>query len=85
MNRLRKLLVSGFGTGYLPVAPGSWGSAGVAAIWLTVDTHGGDPGDYAAVLRLSGARAVEIADAVFRSKKRVAARILGIVLAGECA
>ncbi|MCY2931834.1 MAG: phosphatidylglycerophosphatase A [Planctomycetota bacterium] len=34
MNWLRKLLVSGFGTGYLPVAPGSWGSAAVAAGWL---------------------------------------------------
>ncbi|MCY2926898.1 MAG: phosphatidylglycerophosphatase A [Planctomycetota bacterium] len=36
MNRLRKLLVSGFGTGYLPVAPGSWGSAAVAAGWLAM-------------------------------------------------
>ncbi len=36
MNWLRKLLVSGFGTGWLPVAPGSWGSAAVAATWLAI-------------------------------------------------
>ena len=36
MNSLRKLLVTGFGTGYLPVAPGTWGSAAVCGIFLLV-------------------------------------------------
>ena len=36
MNSLRKFLVTGFGTGYLPVAPGTWGSAAVAGIFLLV-------------------------------------------------
>jgi len=36
MNRIKKLLVTGLGTGYLPVAPGTWGSAAVAAIFLLV-------------------------------------------------
>jgi len=33
---VRKALVSVFGLGYLPVAPGTWGSAGAAAIALLV-------------------------------------------------
>jgi phosphatidylglycerophosphatase A len=31
---VRKLLMSGFGTGFLPIAPGTWGSAAAAVIWL---------------------------------------------------
>jgi len=33
MNFLRKLLVTGLGTGYLPVAPGTWGSAGACGLF----------------------------------------------------
>ena len=32
----RKLLITGLGTGYLPVAPGTWGSAAVAAVFVLV-------------------------------------------------
>lgn len=31
---MRKWLVTGLGTGYLPVAPGTWGSLAVVVIWL---------------------------------------------------
>ena len=34
MKTISKLVLSGFGTGYLPVAPGTWGSAAVLAIYL---------------------------------------------------
>ena len=34
MKFLAKLLLSGFGTGYLPIAPGTWGSAAVVGIYL---------------------------------------------------
>ena len=34
--RMRKLIVTGLGSGYLPIAPGTWGSAAVAAIFLLV-------------------------------------------------
>ncbi|HUT02182.1 MAG TPA: phosphatidylglycerophosphatase A [Phycisphaerae bacterium] len=33
---LARLIVTGFGTGYLPVAPGTWGSAAVCGIFLAV-------------------------------------------------
>ncbi len=33
---MRKWIVTGLGTGYLPVAPGTWGSAAVAGIFLVV-------------------------------------------------
>ena len=36
MNRLKKAIVTGLGTGYLPVAPGTWGSAAVVGIFLAV-------------------------------------------------
>ena len=36
MNVIARILVSGLGTGYLPVASGTWGSAAVAAIYLLV-------------------------------------------------
>ena len=36
MNRARKFLVTGLGTGYLPLAPGSWASAAVCGIFLLV-------------------------------------------------
>lgn len=31
---MRKLILTGFGTGYLPVAPGSWGSAAATGVFL---------------------------------------------------
>jgi len=34
MDKLNKLIVSGMGTGYLPIAPGTWGSAAVTALFL---------------------------------------------------
>jgi len=34
METIKKLIVSGLGTGYLPVAPGTWGSGAVAVIFL---------------------------------------------------
>ena len=33
---LRKLVVTGLGTGYLPVAPGTWGSLGAVGVFLAV-------------------------------------------------
>jgi len=36
MDRFKKLLVTGLGTGHLPVAPGTWGSVAVGAIFLAV-------------------------------------------------
>lgn len=45
MNRLGLLLTTGLGTGYLPIAPGSWGSLAVTAIYLllalVIGSHGG--------------------------------------------
>jgi phosphatidylglycerophosphatase A len=35
-DKVKKLLVTGLGTGYLPIAPGTWGSAAVAAIFVAV-------------------------------------------------
>ncbi len=34
MDRLRKFLVTGLATGHLPLAPGTWGSAAVCAIYF---------------------------------------------------
>ena len=31
---MRKWIVTGLGTGYLPVAPGTWGSAAVAVLFV---------------------------------------------------
>ena len=36
MNRLGKIAASGLGTGYLPVAPGTWGSAAACALYLVI-------------------------------------------------
>lgn len=36
MARLRLLLVTGLGTGYLPLAPGTWGSAAVALAYVVL-------------------------------------------------
>jgi len=33
---IRKLLVTGLGTGYLPIAPGSWGSAAVGGLFVLI-------------------------------------------------
>jgi len=38
---IRKLLVTGLGAGYLPIAPGTWGSAGACAVFLAVAFTGG--------------------------------------------
>lgn len=34
MNRLREILVTGLGTGYLPLVPGTWGSMGACGVFL---------------------------------------------------
>ncbi|MBN1554888.1 MAG: phosphatidylglycerophosphatase A [Phycisphaerae bacterium] len=36
MKFLRKLLVTGLGTGYLPIAPGTWGSAATCCLFALV-------------------------------------------------
>lgn len=33
MDRIKKIIVTGFGTGYLPVAPGTWASAATAGVF----------------------------------------------------
>ncbi len=33
---IRKLLLTGLGTGYLPIAPGTWGSAGACVVFLAI-------------------------------------------------
>ena len=44
MSVIKKLIVSGLGTGYLPVAPGSWASLAVCGIFLgLVCLLGGNP------------------------------------------
>ena len=44
MDKLRKALVTGLGAGYLPVAPGTWGSAAVCVIFLAVALASGGGG-----------------------------------------
>jgi phosphatidylglycerophosphatase A len=34
MSRLSKVIITGLGTGYLPVAPGTWGSAATAGVYV---------------------------------------------------
>lgn len=46
---LKKLIITGLGTGYLPIAPGTWGSAAVAGVWLLVLWLSGGQGHYADV------------------------------------
>ncbi len=65
MNNLRKILVTGLGTGYLPVAPGTWASAAVVGIFLVVAfATNGDPfwlsGVMAAVLIVASAACVAL-------------------------
>jgi len=36
MNNLRKFIVTGLGTGYLPIAPGTWASGVVCVIFLII-------------------------------------------------
>ncbi len=36
MNKIRRAIITGLGTGRLPVAPGTWGSAAVCLIFLAV-------------------------------------------------
>ena len=38
---MRKLIIAGLGTGYLPIAPGTWGSAAVAVIFVAAAWLGG--------------------------------------------
>jgi phosphatidylglycerophosphatase A len=41
---LRRLLLTGLGTGYLPIAPGTWGSAGACVVFLAIAlASGGRP------------------------------------------
>jgi len=65
MDRIKKLLVTGLGTGRLPVAPGTWGSAAVVAIFLAAAWgSGGRPhcvsGTMLVVAMLSGAACVAL-------------------------
>jgi phosphatidylglycerophosphatase A len=65
MNLLRKLVITGLGTGYLPVAPGTWGSALVAAAGgLLIYATGGSPtavyASMAAVLAVSAVGCVAL-------------------------
>ncbi len=39
----KKFLVTGLGTGYLPIAPGTWGSGAVAAIFVAVAYFSSSP------------------------------------------
>jgi len=39
---MRKWIVTGLGTGYLPVAPGTWGSAAVAALFVAAAALSGE-------------------------------------------
>jgi len=36
MKKLSRFIITGAGTGYLPIAPGTWGSAAVALIFIAV-------------------------------------------------
>ena len=36
MKKIRKIIITGLGTGYLPIAPGTWASAAVAGIFIAV-------------------------------------------------
>ena len=36
LSAARKILITGLGTGYLPVAPGTWGSAAAAAVFVLI-------------------------------------------------
>ena len=36
MNLIKKIIITGFGTGYLPIAPGTWGSIVVVLLWLVL-------------------------------------------------
>ncbi len=63
MNRLKTLLVTGLGTGYLPVAPGTWGSAVVVLFYaLTAWASSGRQvcltGSMVAVVLLSSAACI---------------------------
>ena len=40
MAKLKLLLATGLGTGYLPVAPGTWASAAVAALYMVLACTG---------------------------------------------
>jgi len=42
MSNWRSVVVSGLGTGHLPVAPGTWGSAAVAVLYLALAACGAD-------------------------------------------
>ncbi len=42
MKAMKRFLVTGLGTGYLPIAPGTWGSAVVGVIFVVVALLTGD-------------------------------------------
>jgi len=58
---MRKLIVTGLGSGYLPIAPGTWGSAAVTAIFLLVAWLGGGRADYVAAAMLAVAAVASVA------------------------
>jgi len=63
MGALKKMIVTGLGTGYLPVAPGTWGSAAVCVIFLAAALGSGGrmvciSGTMAVVALLSAVTAV---------------------------
>ncbi len=44
MSKFRRFIVTGAGTGYLPIAPGTWGSAAACVVFLaTAWASGGKP------------------------------------------
>lgn len=36
MEKIKKIIVTGLGTGYLPIAPGTWASGAVAVVFLLI-------------------------------------------------
>lgn len=59
MAQIRKLIVTGLGTGYLPVAPGTWGSAAVAGVFVLLARAGaGEAGVWAAMAAIAALASV---------------------------
>ena len=87
MSRLRVALVSGLGTGYLPVAPGTWGSAAVAGIYLLAAGAGAGPwalsGAMVAIAVLAGAACVALGPFAERNRELFACPSDGVFFASE--
>jgi len=69
---MQKAILSFFGCGYLPVAPGSWGSLGAAGVYLLIVCLTGDRGfavDFllAALVMLASAACLALAPQAVRS------------------